>query len=121
MGDKGFTGSVAIPDPALAFVSMLRDALVKRGVKIDGRLRTVSARSGGSIIPTSLSLLAPTASFVPQSLPVEIASLQSPPFSSIAAHCLKPSQNQYAGDNFAHVGQVDPDQSQSNGRRSGAD
>ncbi len=96
LGDKGFSGSVAIPDPALAFVSMLRDALVKRGVKIDGRLRTVSARSGSSIIPTSLSLLAPTANFVPQSLPVEITSLQSPPFSSIASHTLKPSQNQYA-------------------------
>ncbi len=38
LGDNGFTGSVAIPDPALAFVTMLRDALTKRGVKIDGRV-----------------------------------------------------------------------------------
>src|SRR5438105_3411744 len=30
LGDSGFAGSVAIPNPALAFVSMLRDALVKR-------------------------------------------------------------------------------------------
>src|SRR5580765_3655117 len=40
IGDAGFVGGVAIPDPALAFVSMLRDALLKRGVKIDGRVRT---------------------------------------------------------------------------------
>ena len=50
VGDDGFTGGVAIPDPALAFVAMLRDALIKRGVKIDGRLRTVTARTGGSIV-----------------------------------------------------------------------
>src|SRR6266849_3686653 len=50
LGDNGWTGSVAIPDPALAFVSMLRDALVKRDVKIDGRARTIDARSGKSIV-----------------------------------------------------------------------
>ena len=94
LGDAGFVGGVAIPDPALAFVSMLRDALIKRGVKIDGRLRTVDARSGSSIVPripagfTNISGLA----IQP---PVEIASLQSSPFSAIAAHTLKPSQNQY--------------------------
>jgi D-alanyl-D-alanine carboxypeptidase/D-alanyl-D-alanine-endopeptidase (penicillin-binding protein 4) len=86
IGDNGFIGGVAIPDPALAFVSMLRDALIKRGVKIDGQLRTKQA-------PNTLSTLAaatPNANY-----PVEITSLQSPPFSLIAAHTLKPSQNQY--------------------------
>src|SRR6266849_1203898 len=57
LADNGFTGSVAIPDPALAFVTMLRDALTKRGVKIDGRVRTVNARSGGSITPDLLLAL----------------------------------------------------------------
>src|SRR5205823_4775542 len=85
LGDTGFIGGVAVPDPALAFVSMLRDALVKRGVRIDGRVRTVNARSGGSIVPNS-----PAGPML-----IEIASLQSPPFSVIAAHTLKPSQNQY--------------------------
>jgi D-alanyl-D-alanine carboxypeptidase/D-alanyl-D-alanine-endopeptidase (penicillin-binding protein 4) len=106
LGDNGFTGSVAIPDPALAFVLMLRDALLKRGVKIDGRVRTVTARSGGSIVWTGplftgqpiisgqqKSTDAPV-QFAPAP-PVEIASLQSPPFSAIAAQTLKPSQNQY--------------------------
>jgi D-alanyl-D-alanine carboxypeptidase/D-alanyl-D-alanine-endopeptidase (penicillin-binding protein 4) len=69
---------------------MLRDALQKRGVKIDGRLRTVNARSGGSILSDT-----PTNPGSIPTPPVEIASLQSPPFSDIAAHTLKPSQNQY--------------------------
>ena len=33
---------------------MLRDALVKRGVKIDGRVRTLDARSATSIVPNPL-------------------------------------------------------------------
>jgi len=98
LGDTGFIGGVAVPDPALAFVSMLRDALVKRGVKIDGRLRTVNARSGGSIIPDSLAGPAP----------IEIASLQSPPFSLIAAHTLKPSQNQYTELILRTLGKTQP-------------
>jgi len=92
LGDAGFIGGVAIPDPALTFVSMLRDALVKRGVKIDGRVRTLNARSGGSIVPNT-SVASPPSTIV--SSPVEIASLQSPSFSLIAVHTLKPSQNQY--------------------------
>ena len=95
MGDAGFIGGVAIPDPALAFVTMLRDALTKRGVKTDGRVRTVSSRSGGSIVPNAFAASTQSTSVSSPPLPVEIASLQSPPFSLIAAHTLKPSQNQY--------------------------
>jgi D-alanyl-D-alanine carboxypeptidase/D-alanyl-D-alanine-endopeptidase (penicillin-binding protein 4) len=92
IGDAGFVGGVAIPDPALAFVSMLRDALIKRGVKIDGHVRTVNAGSGGSIVPRGVAALVQI-SELPE--PIEIARLQSPAFSTIAAHTLKPSQNQY--------------------------
>jgi D-alanyl-D-alanine carboxypeptidase/D-alanyl-D-alanine-endopeptidase (penicillin-binding protein 4) len=95
MGDNGFNGSVAIPDPALAFVTMLRDALVKRGVKIEGRVRTVDARSGASVVPNPLAQVTSTTNMPPQAAPLEIASLQSPPFSLIASHTLKPSQNLY--------------------------
>ena len=94
IGDNGFTGGVAIPDPALAFVTMLRDALAKKGVKIEGRLRTVNARSGASVV-LNPSAGAQLANSPPPAAPVEIASLQSPPFSLIAAHTLKPSQNLY--------------------------
>lgn len=98
VGDDGYTGAVAIPDPALAFIAMLRDALIKRGVKIDGRLRTVTARSGGSIVPVTSSATTQEAGKMPAlpgALPVEIASLPSAPFNEIAAHTLKPSQNLY--------------------------
>ncbi|HEY5838492.1 MAG TPA: D-alanyl-D-alanine carboxypeptidase/D-alanyl-D-alanine-endopeptidase [Pyrinomonadaceae bacterium] len=102
VGDDGFTGGVAIPDPALAFVAMLRDALIKRGVKIDGRLRTVTARTGGSIVPVTSGATTQDAGKMPAlpgalpgALPVEIASLPSAPFNEIAAHTLKPSQNLY--------------------------
>jgi D-alanyl-D-alanine carboxypeptidase/D-alanyl-D-alanine-endopeptidase (penicillin-binding protein 4) len=90
LGDAGFVGGVAIQDPALAFVTMLRDALMKRGVKVDGRVRTINWRTGGSIVPAANAGEAPA---LPA--PVEIASLQSPSFSVVAAHTLKPSQNQY--------------------------
>ncbi|HMH45325.1 MAG TPA: D-alanyl-D-alanine carboxypeptidase/D-alanyl-D-alanine-endopeptidase [Pyrinomonadaceae bacterium] len=92
LGDGGFVGGVAIPDPALAFVSMLRDALTKRGVKIEGRVRTVDARSGAGLLPRTPPGFANGSM---AQFPVEVASLQSPPFREIAAHTLKPSQNQY--------------------------
>jgi D-alanyl-D-alanine carboxypeptidase/D-alanyl-D-alanine-endopeptidase (penicillin-binding protein 4) len=93
MGDSGFSGDVAVPDPALAFVTMLREALVRRGVRVDGRVRTVDARSGAEAIANNSAVPAATPA---AALPlVEIASLQSPPFSVIAAQTLKPSQNLY--------------------------
>jgi len=94
LGDAGFRGGVAIPDPALAFISMLRDALVARAVKIEGRARTVDARSGQSLVPAAPADAAASPAGPPQGL-VEIVSLPSPPFSVIAAQTLKPSQNQY--------------------------
>src|SRR6266567_187674 len=95
LGDNGFSGSIAIPDPALAFVTMLRDSLMKRGVKVEGRVRTIDARSGGSIVPDPFLALAQLPSYLQRPTPVEIASVQSAPFSIIAAQTLKPSQNLY--------------------------
>jgi D-alanyl-D-alanine carboxypeptidase/D-alanyl-D-alanine-endopeptidase (penicillin-binding protein 4) len=104
LGDAGFRGGAAIPDPALAFVTMLRDALVKRGVKIDGRVRTVTQSSGGSLVPSSP---VPSATNAPAPMqPIEIASLQSPPFSVVAAHTLKPSQNQYTELTLRTLGRI---------------
>jgi D-alanyl-D-alanine carboxypeptidase/D-alanyl-D-alanine-endopeptidase (penicillin-binding protein 4) len=94
MGDAGFVGGVSIPDPALAFVSMLRDALLKRGVKIDGRVRTVTSRSGDSMVTRTPAGPQGAAGIAKEPM-VEIASLPSTSFNSIAAQTLKPSQNQY--------------------------
>jgi serine-type D-Ala-D-Ala carboxypeptidase/endopeptidase (penicillin-binding protein 4) len=105
LGDAGFVGGVAIPDPALAFVSMLRDALVKRGVKIDGRVRTVTSRSGLSIVQASTT---PMLAASPPPSNIEIASLQSPAFSVIAAQTLKPSQNQYTELILRTLGRMQP-------------
>jgi D-alanyl-D-alanine carboxypeptidase/D-alanyl-D-alanine-endopeptidase (penicillin-binding protein 4) len=108
LGGNGWTGSVAIPDPALAFVTMLRDALTKRGMKIDGRVRTVDARSGAGIVPNPLIASTPTTTGPPQPFPMEIASMQSPPFSLIAAHTLKPSQNLYTEIILRTLGKTEP-------------
>jgi serine-type D-Ala-D-Ala carboxypeptidase/endopeptidase (penicillin-binding protein 4) len=107
MGDAGFVGGVAIPDPALAFVSMLRDALVKRGVKIDGRVRTLNSQSGGSMIPRIPAGLQGVPGIMPEP-PIEIASLPSPTFNSIAAQTLKPSQNQYTELILRTLGRTQP-------------
>lgn len=114
MGDAGFVGGAAIPDPALAFVSMLRDALLKRGVKLEGRVRTVNARSGGSIIPGASNT--PPVNMTAPGTAVEIASLPSPAFTSIAAQTLKPSQNQYTELILRTLGRTQPPVSNAPGR-----
>ncbi len=83
MDDPGWTGIIAAPRPALVFVYMLRSALARRGVTVAGRSRAVDARERLSA-PLDVTTL------------TELASIQSPPLSEIAAQTLKPSQNLYA-------------------------
>jgi D-alanyl-D-alanine carboxypeptidase/D-alanyl-D-alanine-endopeptidase (penicillin-binding protein 4) len=80
--DKGLIGSVAVENPALLFVYMLRSSLASKGVAIMGQSQTVDARARARLPLRTDSL-------------VEIASVQSPPLSVIAAQTLKPSQNLY--------------------------
>ena len=82
-GDSGFRGSIALSHPSELFVEMLRGLLLKKGVVITGKNRVIGAKDK--------EILA-AASSVP---PVEIARLESPPLSLIAAKTLKPSQNLY--------------------------
>jgi D-alanyl-D-alanine carboxypeptidase/D-alanyl-D-alanine-endopeptidase (penicillin-binding protein 4) len=115
LGDAGFRGGIAVPDPPLAFVSMLRDALLKRGVKIDGQLRTVTDRSGLSIQPRiPAGFNSPTGTI--NQFPVEITSLSSPPFATVAAHTLKPSQNQYTELILRTLGRTQPQLNGETGR-----
>lgn len=83
LDDAGWTGAIAAPRPAMLFVSMLRSSLMKRGVTVTGRTRAVDARERVAA-PLPLTSL------------VEIAMLESPPLSEIAAQTMKPSQNLYA-------------------------
>ncbi|HYE66749.1 MAG TPA: D-alanyl-D-alanine carboxypeptidase/D-alanyl-D-alanine-endopeptidase, partial [Pyrinomonadaceae bacterium] len=82
LDDAGYTGSVAVSRPALLFIYMLRSSLAQRGVTITGRSRTLDVRARAGI-PLETSTL------------LELASLQSPPLSIIAAQTMKPSQNLY--------------------------
>lgn len=83
IGEPGWTGIISVSRPALVFVYMLRASLARLGVTITGRSRAIDSyeRAG---VPLETAALA------------EIASIQSPPLSDIAAQTLKPSQNLYA-------------------------
>ena len=90
--DRGYTGGIGISHPALLFVYLLRTSLAQKGVVITGKSRT----TGEVAIPTpTTTVLTTTTSSTPAVVQAEIASLQSPPFSLIAAQTLKPSQNLY--------------------------
>ena len=82
--DRGYTAGIGMSHPALLFVYMLRAALAQRGVSITGKSRTIPAPSFFGTAPATQ----------PNGM-VEIASMQSPPFSLVAAQTLKPSQNLY--------------------------
>lgn len=76
-GATSWQGSIAITQPADLFLALLKERLIARGITVGGDTR---------ILPPSVT--APTT----QTL---IATLQSPPFSVIAAKTMKPSQNMY--------------------------
>src|SRR6266404_3657929 len=90
LGDEGYSGRLAISQPALLFVYLLRSALATRGVTISGKTRAIDNRSGASLIHKGV-----LASLRNGPEPVELTTLQSVPLSIIAAQTLKPSQNLY--------------------------
>jgi D-alanyl-D-alanine carboxypeptidase/D-alanyl-D-alanine-endopeptidase (penicillin-binding protein 4) len=101
--DKGLTGGLGISRPALLFAYLLRASLAQQGVIITGRTRTIPQ-------PISTPATGPAGSGL-----VELATLQSPPFSLIAANTLKPSQNLYTELILRTLGKVVPSQTTSNG------
>ncbi|MEO8649643.1 MAG: D-alanyl-D-alanine carboxypeptidase/D-alanyl-D-alanine-endopeptidase [Acidobacteriota bacterium] len=78
VGDRGFTGNVTVSRPAELFIALLRQRLEQKGVVITGQTRLVNSRSTDPVPET-----------------VEVARLESPPLSLIAAKTMKPSQNMY--------------------------
>jgi serine-type D-Ala-D-Ala carboxypeptidase/endopeptidase (penicillin-binding protein 4) len=91
--DTGYTGAMAISHPALLFVYLLRTALAQKGVVITGKSRTTGPVNQPVLppIPEIAAVIGPT---IPK-LQFEITTIESPPFSVIAAQTLKPSQNLY--------------------------
>ncbi len=77
-GNAGFSGSVTFSRPADLFVALLKQRLELKGVTVTGQTRTINVRN--NIVPSTS---------------VEIAKLESPPLSLIAAKTMKPSQNMY--------------------------
>jgi D-alanyl-D-alanine carboxypeptidase/D-alanyl-D-alanine-endopeptidase (penicillin-binding protein 4) len=84
LDDRGYTAEIGISHPALLFVYLLRASLAQRGIVVAGKSLTLSAPTyaSGATAPTPTGL-------------IEIATMQSPPLSVIAAQTLKPSQNLY--------------------------
>lgn len=74
--------SVSLNDPALAFATMMREALARRGVIVTGRTRAMDAKARQNA-PLDTTKL------------VEVGFWESPPLAQVAAYALKPSQNLY--------------------------
>lgn len=97
LDDRGYAAGVGISHPGLLFVYLLRSALAQRGVIFTGKSRTLPA----PVYANGPASLRPAGS-------IEIASMQSRPLSSIAAHTLKPSQNLYTELILRTLGRVVP-------------
>ena len=97
LDDKGYSAGVGISRPALLFMYLLRSALAQRGVIFAGKTRTLAASPTGDPLASSVQSISPMnpANNISRTPAVEIAQTQSPPFSTIAAQTLKPSQNLY--------------------------
>lgn len=77
-GNPGFSGYVSFSRPAELFVAYLKQRLEAKGVTVTGQTRAVNVKTQ-----------------VPPDMNIEIAKLESPPLSMIAARTMKPSQNMY--------------------------
>jgi serine-type D-Ala-D-Ala carboxypeptidase/endopeptidase (penicillin-binding protein 4) len=82
-GDRGFSDYITVSHPAELFVALLKQRLEQKGVVVTGQPRVVGAKE--KVLLAAASMVAP----------VQLAQLESPPFSMIAAKTMKPSQNLY--------------------------
>jgi D-alanyl-D-alanine carboxypeptidase/D-alanyl-D-alanine-endopeptidase (penicillin-binding protein 4) len=110
--DRGYTGGVAISHPALLFVYLLRDSLAQKGVSFTGKSRTTGGENQALLTPGTIVISSAngSANTTQEAARTEIASLQSPPLSVIAAHTLKPSQNLYTELILRTLGKAVPQQ-----------
>jgi D-alanyl-D-alanine carboxypeptidase/D-alanyl-D-alanine-endopeptidase (penicillin-binding protein 4) len=83
LGSKGEADAVSVNDPALWFVTMLKEALAQNGIVVSGVAREINWLDRETA-PLDLSKLA------------EVASVQSRPLAEIVKRTLKPSENLYA-------------------------
>lgn len=96
IGDNGFTGYIAFTHPGDLFVDLLKERLQLKGIIVTG-----VARTKFSALPSDSSQ-------------IEIAKLESPPFSIIAAPTMKASQNMFSETILWTLGEEYRRQSSSN-------
>ena len=80
---SNYVDAVSVHRPALWFVTLLKEALAKRGIRLTGKVRAVDWLER-EVKPIDLEKL------------VELGSVSSPPLSEIVTRMMKPSQNLYA-------------------------
>jgi len=83
LAGSNFVDAISVHRPALWFVTLLKDALAARGVRVTGKLRAMDWLDR-QIAPLNLNKL------------VELGSVSSPPLRDILPKMMKPSQNLYA-------------------------
>jgi D-alanyl-D-alanine carboxypeptidase/D-alanyl-D-alanine-endopeptidase (penicillin-binding protein 4) len=88
--DAGYANEVTIHNPAGLFVSFLKQALARQGIKVTGKARSMNWLDRELLDRDSL---------------VELGSVASLPLTDIAREVLKPSQNLYTDLLLAHVGE----------------
>lgn len=81
--DKGFANYLTVSHPSELFIQLLRQRLEQKGIVINGQTKIFGEKE---------KQIAGNSSNIPQ---IEIAKLESFPFSLIAAKTMKPSQNMY--------------------------
>jgi serine-type D-Ala-D-Ala carboxypeptidase/endopeptidase (penicillin-binding protein 4) len=110
LDDRGYTGGVGISHPALLFVHLLRSALAQHGVTVMGKSRTAGVVNQSLLTAGATLTMAANGAGDPPAVSslIEIASMQSPPFSVVAAQTLKPSQNLYTELILRTLGKVVP-------------
>ncbi|HKZ81988.1 MAG TPA: D-alanyl-D-alanine carboxypeptidase/D-alanyl-D-alanine-endopeptidase [Pyrinomonadaceae bacterium] len=97
LDDSGYSAAVGISHPALLFVYLLRASLAQKGVIVTGKSRTTGPVNHTLLNTAGASFTIDGNGSSSSAKPalVEIATMQSPPLSLIAAETMKVSQNLY--------------------------
>jgi D-alanyl-D-alanine carboxypeptidase/D-alanyl-D-alanine-endopeptidase (penicillin-binding protein 4) len=93
MDSTGYYGAIAVHNPAGLFVSLLKEALGRRGIVVTGRTRVIDWKYR-EVTPIEFSKL------------IELGSVESVPLGDIVRETLKPSQNLWAQLLLLQVGET---------------
>jgi len=93
LDNTGYYGAVAVHNPAGLFVSLLKEALGRRGIVVTGRTRVIDWKYR-EVTPFDFSKL------------IELGSVESMPLGDIVRETLKPSQNLWAQLLLLQVGET---------------